>query len=119
MDDLGAESLDIYDMVCLLEDELGLEISDEAVENLRTVGDVVSFIRVTKGLELQPHDLVFAVKSSNLALVQHLLEAGTDVNRRDIAGRNGLRFHVDGIMNCHHRNVMRRLNWLPPHTICP
>lgn len=43
--DLGAESLDIYDMIALLEDKFGLEITDEEVEKIQTVQDVVDFIR--------------------------------------------------------------------------
>lgn len=45
MEDLGAESLDIYDMIALLEDEFGLEITDEQVEKIQTVQDVAEFIR--------------------------------------------------------------------------
>jgi len=45
---LGAESLDIYDMIALLEDEFHLEITDEEVEKIQTVKDVADFIRVAK-----------------------------------------------------------------------
>jgi acyl carrier protein len=45
MEDLGAESLDIYDMIALLEDEFSLEITDEQVEKIQTVQDVADFIR--------------------------------------------------------------------------
>lgn len=45
VEDLGAESLDIYDMIALLEDEFGMEIADEEVENIQTVQDVADFIR--------------------------------------------------------------------------
>lgn len=45
VEDLGAESLDIYDMIALLEDEFGLEITDEEVEKIQTVKDVANFIR--------------------------------------------------------------------------
>lgn len=43
-DDLGADSLDIVDLAMSLEDEFDLEIPDEAVEGIRTVGDVVRYI---------------------------------------------------------------------------
>ena len=43
-EDLGLDSLDIVDMVMTLEDEFGIEVPDEAIENLRTVGDVVNFV---------------------------------------------------------------------------
>ena len=48
VEDLGAESLDIYDMIALLEDEFGLEISDEEVEKIRTVQDVADFIKASQ-----------------------------------------------------------------------
>ena len=43
MSDFEADSLDIVDMVMTLEDEFGIEVPDDAIENLRTVGDVVEF----------------------------------------------------------------------------
>ncbi len=48
VEDLGAESLDIYDMIALLEDEFHLEITDEEVEKIQTVKDVADFIRVAR-----------------------------------------------------------------------
>lgn len=42
--DLGADSLDVVDLIMSLEDEFEMEIPDEAVENIRTVGDIVSYI---------------------------------------------------------------------------
>jgi len=44
VDDLGADSLDIVDIVMTLEDEFDAEIPDEAIETMKTVGDVVRFI---------------------------------------------------------------------------
>lgn len=44
IDDLGADSLDTVELVMALEEELGIEISDEDAEKLQTVGDVVSYI---------------------------------------------------------------------------
>ena len=44
MNDFEADSLDIVDMVMTLEDEFGIEVPDDAIENLRTVGDVVNFV---------------------------------------------------------------------------
>ena len=46
VEDLGAESLDIYDMIALLEDEFGMEITDEEIEKIQTVQDVANFIRL-------------------------------------------------------------------------
>jgi acyl carrier protein len=43
-DDLGADSLDVVDLIMQLEDEFELEISDEEAEKITTVGDVVAYI---------------------------------------------------------------------------
>ena len=43
-DDLGADSLDVVDLVMSFEDEFGIEIPDDAVENIRTVSDIVKYI---------------------------------------------------------------------------
>ena len=43
-DDLGADSLDVVDMVMSLEEEFDMEIPDEDIENMKTVGDIVKFI---------------------------------------------------------------------------
>ena len=44
IDDLGADSLDIVDLVMTLEDEFDIEIPDDQVEKIKTVGDIVKFI---------------------------------------------------------------------------
>lgn len=44
IDDLGADSLDIVDMVMAIEDEFEVEIPDEQIEFIKTVGDVVNYI---------------------------------------------------------------------------
>ena len=43
-DDRGADSLDVVDLVMALEDEFEVEIPDEAVESIKTVGDIVKYI---------------------------------------------------------------------------
>lgn len=45
IDDLNADSLDIVELVMALEDELEMEIPDEDVENFKTVGDVVGYVK--------------------------------------------------------------------------
>lgn len=42
--DLGADSLDVVELVMELEDEFDMEISDEDAENMNTVGDAVTYI---------------------------------------------------------------------------
>ena len=43
-DDLGADSLDVFQIIMGIEEEFDIEIPDEAVENIKTVGDIVSYI---------------------------------------------------------------------------
>ncbi len=43
-EDLGADSLDLVDLLMSVEDEFSVEIPDEEVENLHTIGDVVEYI---------------------------------------------------------------------------
>ncbi len=44
-EDLGADSLDIVELVMELEDEFEMEISDEDAEKINTVGDAVNYIQ--------------------------------------------------------------------------
>jgi acyl carrier protein len=44
IDDLGADSLDIVELIMALEDEYGLEIPDEDAEKIETVGDAIKYI---------------------------------------------------------------------------
>ena len=43
-EDLGADSLDVVELISLLEEEFDFEIPDEDVENLKTVDGIVTFI---------------------------------------------------------------------------
>lgn len=43
-DDLGADSLDVVDLLMSIEDEFEIEIPDDEIENLKTVGSLVSYI---------------------------------------------------------------------------
>lgn len=47
-EDLGADSLDAIDIVMSVEDEFGLEVPDEVIESMTTVGDIVKFIEENK-----------------------------------------------------------------------
>jgi len=44
-DDLNADSLDLVELVMALEDEFGLEIDDENVENIETLGDAIDYVK--------------------------------------------------------------------------
>jgi acyl carrier protein len=44
VDDLGADSLDLVELIMAMEEEFGLEISDEDAEKIQTVQDVVNYI---------------------------------------------------------------------------
>ncbi|MEG0133532.1 MAG: acyl carrier protein [Clostridium sp.] len=45
VDDLGADSLDIVELIMALEEEFDIEIPDEDAEKITTVGDVVDYIK--------------------------------------------------------------------------
>jgi acyl carrier protein len=47
-DDLGADSLDIFEMVMALEDEYEIEIPTEELEKIMTIGDVINYINEHK-----------------------------------------------------------------------
>ena len=42
--DLGADSLDVVDLLMSIEDEFEVEVPDEEIENIKTVGNLVDFI---------------------------------------------------------------------------
>ena len=44
-DDLNADSLDVVELLMSIEDEFEVEIPDEEIENLKTIGDVVEYIQ--------------------------------------------------------------------------
>ncbi len=49
-DDLGADSLDLFEMVMAFEDEFGAEIPTEDLEKMATVGDVMDYLK-SNGVE--------------------------------------------------------------------
>jgi acyl carrier protein len=44
LDDLGADSLDVVELVMALEEEFDIEVPDDHVENMRTIGDVQRYV---------------------------------------------------------------------------
>ena len=48
IDDLGADSLDIVELVMKMEEEFGIEIPDEEAEKIKTVNDVIQYIAAHK-----------------------------------------------------------------------
>lgn len=49
-DDLGADSLDLFELVMAFEEEYGVEIPSEDLEKIITVGDIVEYMK-SKGVE--------------------------------------------------------------------
>ena len=45
IEDLGADSLDIVELVMAMEEAFGVEIPDDEAENIRTVDDAVNFVK--------------------------------------------------------------------------
>ena len=44
-EELGADSLDVVELLMAIEEEFGVQIPDEEIENLKSVGDVVDYIQ--------------------------------------------------------------------------
>jgi len=51
IDDLGADSLDLVELIMEMEEKFGVEIADEELEKIRTIKDVVDFLQ-KKGINL-------------------------------------------------------------------
>ena len=54
VDDLGADSLDLVELVMMLEEEFGKEIPDEEAEKIQTVQDAINYIKNQAGLVVFP-----------------------------------------------------------------
>ena len=50
VDDLGADSLDLVELIMVLEEAFGREIPDEDAEKIQTVQDAINYIKKKKGL---------------------------------------------------------------------
>ncbi|OAA31396.1 acyl carrier protein [Kosmotoga arenicorallina S304] len=50
-EDLGADSLDLVDLVMAFEDEFGIKVEDEQVENIKTVENIVSYVAKVLGAD--------------------------------------------------------------------
>ena len=51
LDDLGADSLDVVELVMAIEREFGIAVPDQDVENIRTIGDIVTYLGELKSLD--------------------------------------------------------------------
>ncbi len=49
-DDLGADSLDLVELIMEMEEEFGVQISDAELQNIRTIQDVIAFLKA-KGIK--------------------------------------------------------------------
>lgn len=49
VEDLNADSLDLTELIMTFEERFGFEISEEEAEKLKTVGDVINYIKKKKG----------------------------------------------------------------------
>jgi len=50
IEDLGADSLDLVELIMAMEENFGVEISDEELQKIRTIQDSINFIKKKKGL---------------------------------------------------------------------
>lgn len=50
IEDLGADSLDLVELIMAMEENFGVEISDEELQKIRSIQDAINFIKKKKGL---------------------------------------------------------------------
>ena len=65
IDDLGADSLDIVELVMALEEEFDIEIPDSDAEKVVTVGDVVNYIKENVKLVLEGISIIMLLYNNN------------------------------------------------------
>jgi len=58
--DLGADSLDILEVITILEHEFGVTVTDERIQRMKRVGDLVKYFEETKFIPLHPQTLYAA-----------------------------------------------------------
>ena len=50
IEDLGADSLDLVELIMAIEENFGVEIADEELQKIRTIQDAINFIKKKKGM---------------------------------------------------------------------
>jgi acyl carrier protein len=50
IEDLGADSLDLVELIMAMDENFGIEISDEELQKIRTIQDAINYIKKKKGL---------------------------------------------------------------------
>ncbi|MGZ7046528.1 MAG: acyl carrier protein [Candidatus Aminicenantales bacterium] len=50
IEDLGADSLDLVELIMAMEENFGIEITDEELQKIRTILDAINFIKKKKGM---------------------------------------------------------------------
>ena len=88
IDDLGADSLDIVELVMALEEEFDIEIPDSDAEKVVTVGDVVEYIKENKIIKSTEIVLSFVITSIN--------EDGVTIHTNDSFSLDGAGMFLKG-----------------------
>ena len=52
--DLGADSLDVLEVIATLENEFGVSVANERIEYMKRVGDLIKYFEETKSVPLRP-----------------------------------------------------------------
>lgn len=73
-DDLGADSLDLFELVMALEEEYGLEIPAEELSDVETVGDIIEYL---KNKVWRINSTPFTLNRIRIVRVQNTQQSGT------------------------------------------